>query len=255
MPAEVKILVEGESNANEVGETGEEKTRPTITLVKDGDLIIIVDPGIIENQNILVEALAREGLTTNDINLVCITHSHIDHYRNIGMFPKAKALEYFGLWRGEFVEDWPESFSPHIQILKTPGHDYTGITIFVTTEDGVVAICGDIFWKEDYPKDIKDDTYASDPKILDESRKMVLKKADWIIPGHGPMYRVKTGLIENFKNITGGTKKTKSFVVCKKCKRPIKEIKDNCICRPWLCYRCCECGMDCDTCNCSHKKR
>ena len=67
------------------------------------------------------------------------------------MFSRAKTLEYFGLWKKESVEDWPEQFSPHIQILKTPGHDYTGITLFVTTVEGVVAICGDVFWKENYP--------------------------------------------------------------------------------------------------------
>ena len=40
----------------------------------------------------------------------------------------------------------------------------------------------------DFPKD---DEYASDKKGLEKSRKEVLKIADWIIPGHGRMYRAK----------------------------------------------------------------
>ena len=151
MSAEVKILIKGHTNADSVGETGEEKTQPTITLVRDGDLVMVVDPGILESQQILIDALEEENLTIDDVDVVCITHSHIDHYRNIGMFPEAKALDYFGLWDKNTVENWSEHFSQNIQILRTPGHDYTGITLFVTTNDGVVAICGDVFWKENYP--------------------------------------------------------------------------------------------------------
>ena len=82
MPAEVKILVEGFTNADSIDEAGEERTQPTITLVRDGDLVIVVDPGVLENQQILVDALKRENLTVQDVNIVCVTHSHFDHYRN-----------------------------------------------------------------------------------------------------------------------------------------------------------------------------
>lgn len=255
MAAEVKILIEGTTNYDSAVEIGEEKTRPTISLVKEGDFLMIVDPGILENQQVLIDALQKEGLTPQDINVVCITHSHLDHYRNIGMFPKAKTLEYFGLWNKESVEDWPEQFSPHIQILRTPGHDYTGITLLVTTNNGVVAICGDVFWKEDYPKDPKDDAFASDYEKLAKSRKTILEMADWIVPGHAGIYKVKKSIVGAIKSSINGVKVKKvKKILCKKCGRAM-EINDNCICRPWLCYRCCECGLDCDTCNCSHKQR
>lgn len=257
MAAKVKILIEGYTNADSVAETGEERTQPTVTLIIDKNLIMVVDPGIMDSQQILVDALAQEDLNVEDVNIVCVTHSHIDHYRNIGMFPNAKVLEYFGLWSKNTVEDWKEQFSDHIQILKTPGHDYTGITIFATTESdsqcpGVVAVCGDVFWKENYPEN---DIYATDIKKLKESREMVLKMADWIIPGHAGIYKVKKGsfvpikppsFLEKIKNLTDG-------LVCKKCKR-IMAPKDKCLCRPWLCYRCCECGIDCNLCSCSHEK-
>jgi len=257
MAAEVKILIEGESNANEVGETGEEKTRATITLVREGNFAMVVDPGILRNQQILIDALEKEGLRPEDIDVVCITHSHIDHFRNIGIFPRAKVLEHYGLWDKESVKDWPEQFSIYIQILHTPGHDKTGITIFAKTEEGVVAICGDVFWKENYPESPKDDTYASDPEELAESRKLVLEMADWIIPGHGGMYKVKKGLVETIKTSVIGTKniKIKTLAGCKNCHTPIQSKKDVCICRPWLCYRCCKCEIDCNTCNCSHRNK
>lgn len=188
MLAEVKILVEGYTNANSIANgDGEEKTCPTISLVRDGDIIMVVDPGVLESQQILIAELKKEGIEIDDVNIVCITHSHIDHYRNIGMFPKAKTLEYFGLWDKNTVEDWQKQFTENIKILKTPGHDYTSITLLVRTINGVVAICGDVFWKENYPKK---DIYASDLKKLKKSRELVLKMADHIVPGHGKIYKV-----------------------------------------------------------------
>ncbi len=186
--AEVKILTEGYTNADKSQTDEKEITCPTITLVKDGDLNIVVDPGVLEAQQILIDALKREGLSVEDIDVVCITHSHIDHYRNVGMFSRAKTLEFFGLWDKNSVSEWNENFTDNIKIIKTPGHNYDGITLLVTTNDGVVAICGDVFWKENYPEE---DIYATDSGKLKESRKKVLQSADYIIPGHAGIYKVK----------------------------------------------------------------
>ncbi len=185
--AEVKILIEGYTSADS-GQGGEEKTCPTITLVKDKDVVMVVDPGTVDDQKIIVNALEKEGLAIEDVNVVCITHSHIDHYRNIGMFPEAKTLEYFGLWDGGSVQDWKEQFTDDIRVVKTPGHNYDAITLFVKTDKGTVAVCGDVFWKENLPEN---DPYASDSEKLKESRRKVIEMADWIIPGHGKMYKAK----------------------------------------------------------------
>ncbi len=183
--AEIKVLIEGYTTADTAGG---EKTCATITLIKDGDNKIIVDPGVLESQKMLVDKLKEERLSINDINIVFITHSHIDHYRNIGMFPEAKTLEYYGLWDKNIVQDWQEQFSDDIKIIKTPGHSYDGLTFLVKTGDGVVAVCGDVFWKNNFPED---DAYATDEEKLKESRKKVLESADWIIPGHVGMFKVK----------------------------------------------------------------
>jgi len=255
MVATIKILVEGLTNADSLAETEQEKTRPTITLVRDGDVVMVADPGILDSQKTLVEALAKENLTVNDVNVVCITHSHIDHYRNIGMFPNAKTLEYYGVWDKESVENWQEQFSANIQVIRTPGHDYTGITLFVTTENGMVAVCGDIFWKLDYPKTAKDDDYALNVEELEHSREMILKLADWIVPGHGKIFKVNRVqmLAEEDGLIAPPQKETKVVLLCKKCHKQM-ERHDRCLCRPWLCHNCCQCGLDCDLCGCSHKR-
>jgi glyoxylase-like metal-dependent hydrolase (beta-lactamase superfamily II) len=61
----------------------------------------------------------------------------------------------------------------------------------VKTDQGKIAICGDVFWKKDYPKTPEDDPYADDRKTLKKTRKKVLEMADYIIPGHGRIFRVK----------------------------------------------------------------
>jgi glyoxylase-like metal-dependent hydrolase (beta-lactamase superfamily II) len=185
--AEVKILIKGYTSADSA-EEGKEKTCATITLVKDKDIVMVVDPGILESQQMLIDALEKEGLTIDDVNIVCLTHSHIDHYRNVGMFPEAKTLEFYGLWDKNTVDEWEEQFTDDIKIIKTPGHDKTAITLLVKTDKGIVAICGDVFWKENMPEE---DEYADEPKKLNESRKKIIELADHIVPGHADMYEVK----------------------------------------------------------------
>jgi glyoxylase-like metal-dependent hydrolase (beta-lactamase superfamily II) len=162
-------------------------------------------------------------------------------------------LEYFGLWDKNTIDSWPENFTDNIKVVHTPGHDYTGITLFVKTKDGTVAICGDVFWKEDYPHNPKDDTFASNPDRLEESREMVLKTADWIIPGHGAIYENNRSSALEKDEITD-KKQPKVTVVCKRCGRQMEQ-KDKCLCRPYLCFNCCECGLDCDLCYCSHQRK
>jgi len=186
--AEVKILIEGWTNADTRKNDETETTCCTISLIKDGDLIVITDPGVLENQQIIIDALKKQHLTVGDITHVFITHSHIDHYRNIGMFPKAKTVEYWGLWDGSKTWDRPEKLSDNIEIIETPGHNYDGLSLIVKTREGIIAIVGDVFWKENFPEN---DPYATDLGLLERSRKKLLELADFIVPGHGKMWKVE----------------------------------------------------------------
>ena len=182
--AEVIILLTGYTT----DEDPNKGSSPTITLIKDNNVNIIVDPGSVKDRNMIIGKLKEQGLEVDDINLVCITHSHMDHYMHIGMFPNAKAFDYWGLWHEDKLDDFKSNCSKDITVIKTPGHNYDGITLLVKTEKGIIAICGDVFWREGYPDN---DPYATDMKKLQESRKKVLAAADWIIPGHGDMFKVR----------------------------------------------------------------
>ena len=103
------------------------------------------------------------------------------------MFPEAKTIEYFGVWDKGLCDDRPKNLTSNIEIIKTPGHNYDALSLLVKTEMGLVAVVGDVFWRENYPDN---DVYASEPEKLKESRKNVLALADYIIPGHGDMFKV-----------------------------------------------------------------
>ncbi|HDJ96516.1 MAG TPA: hypothetical protein ENG45_00395 [Candidatus Aenigmarchaeota archaeon] len=89
-----------------------------------------------------------------------------------------------------------------IRILETPGHDlFHCSVIFQNKNFGRVCVAGDLFWwrdDENQKDDVKTwnklinkkDPYAKDLKKLKQSRKKVLKNCDWIIPGHGKMFKV-----------------------------------------------------------------
>ena len=54
-----------------------------------------------------------------------------------------------------------------------------------------IRLCGrirDVFWQENKPEK---DPYATDLSKLEESRKLVLERADFIVPGHADIYEIK----------------------------------------------------------------
>ncbi|MEK9170649.1 MAG: MBL fold metallo-hydrolase [Patescibacteria group bacterium] len=105
--AKVKVLINGYTTADSK-EADEEKTCATITLIKDGKLVMVIDSGVLESRKMLIDALKKEKLSLEDVNVVGLTHSHIDHYASVGMFPNAKILEFYGLWDKNKCDEWNE---------------------------------------------------------------------------------------------------------------------------------------------------
>ena len=164
--------------------------QPTITLIEDGKNIIIVDPGTIKDIKKLKNNLKKEGYDFDDVTHIVITHEHHDHYRNMGLFPNSIDIDFWGLWKGTFLEFNQEDrkLSDNVLILMTPGHDKSGISLLVNTSNGKYAISGDVFYDLYGPKN---DFFADDKKQLLQSRKKLLKMADFIIPGHGDVFKVE----------------------------------------------------------------
>jgi len=192
----VKILIKGYAKEKD----GEEFASSTTTLIRENNLNIIVDPGM--NKEALLSGLAKEGLKTGDINFVIVTHTHLDHSLLSGIFENAKILDNNDIYSfdGKISEHEGKVPNTDIEIIKTPGHDQFHCSVLVETENlGKVVIAGDVFWWADEEEQKTDnqslleheDPYVKDKKTLKESREGILNLADYIIPGHGEMFKVE----------------------------------------------------------------
>lgn len=190
----VKVLIEGFGHKNEKSKT----VSPSVVLIETDKYKIIVDPGL--NRENLLNALEKENLKTNQIDFVILTHNHLDHCGLVGIFEKAIILDddtqY--LKSGEIKPQEKNILGEGMEIISTPGHDPFHCSVVIKTKDmGTVVVSGDVFWWRDDNEPNKDletlmnleDPYYKDLTILKESRKKILEIADWIIPGHGKMFK------------------------------------------------------------------
>jgi len=193
---EIKVLIKG--YAKEIN--GEEFASSTTTLIQDDNLNVIVDPGM--DRKALLESLVKEGLKPEDIDFVIVTHTHLDHSLLAGIFENSKIFDNSDVYSFDGKIDEHEGRIPNtdIEIIKTPGHDQFHCSVLVRTEDsGKVVIAGDVFWWTDDEEQKTDrqsllehkDPYVKDARALEESREKILNLADYIIPGHGEMFKVK----------------------------------------------------------------
>ncbi|NTW30147.1 MAG: MBL fold metallo-hydrolase [Candidatus Moranbacteria bacterium] len=161
---------------------------------------MLVDTG--SNRTLLLEALRKEGLRPSDIGIVVLTHTHLDHCMLVGIFENAVIFD------GDSVYSFDGRISGHdgkvpgtdMEIVPTPGHDQFHCTVLVNTaEYGRVAISADVFWWADSEEQRTDETslleredpYVKDADALLASRKMILERADYVVPGHGKPFFVK----------------------------------------------------------------
>lgn len=190
----VKVLIEGFAQEND----GFEKVSPSVVLIETDKFKIIIDPGF--NRKNLLEALKKENIRTGEINFVMLTHCHMDHLILVGIFENAIVLDNGDqyLQNGIIKRQEENMLGESIKIIQTPGHDQFHCSIVVNTESmGKVVVAGDVFWwtedgepKKDFESLINlEDPYVKDEKSLKESREKILKIADWIIPGHGKMFK------------------------------------------------------------------
>jgi len=192
--ATVKVLIEGYAKPLDKGWI----VNSTVCLVTTGDKKIITDPGC--NREVLLKALDDENLKMADIDYVFLSHRHPDHVLLAGLFENAKYITFDTSLM--YDKDVLLEFDKHIlgediEIVDTPGHVNEHLSLVVDTSEGKVAIAGDVIWWLDTEEQVfdlhqKDHNQAvdMDMETLVESRKKLLKKADYIIPGHGKKFKV-----------------------------------------------------------------
>lgn len=168
-----------------------EKYASTTTLVRAKGYNIVVDPGTHKSEREYKIALKKLGLTMEDINYVFTTHEHLDHSRDIALFKSAEVIDRWGYHKGDehrFFEDEEYEITPGVKRISTPGHGINHCSLLVDTNEGVVCVAGDVWWDEDFTPE--KDPYATSQGDLEKSRELVLKRVDYVIPGHGGKVKV-----------------------------------------------------------------
>lgn len=190
---EIKVLIEG---VHEVGE--KLKASSTVTLIKSNKNII-VDTGSFWDEKKIIDALSKEGLKPEEIDIVVLTHLHIDHTRNTNIFSNAvlyvKHSDAGTKWdinniTVEAVELDNLEIAKGVKIILTPGHFPFHVSVVVEIqEDGIIVVAGDAVSKKEALGKIPYPQWNNEEYL--KSQKKILEIADFIIPGHGKMFKVE----------------------------------------------------------------
>ena len=186
-------------------------------LIRDGDLNIVVDPGIIQlgRYGAFQKRLVELGLTPGDIDMVVNTHCHYDHIESNYLFKgkplvvHEKELEYCAqLYWPEFAEafmgimevdaiDGPREISGNVRVIETLGHTPGSISVLAETEVGLVACIGDAaIVREDLLEFRVPSVVTKNiaPEVSVNSLKRVAAfKPYMVIPGHDAPFDPATG--------------------------------------------------------------
>jgi glyoxylase-like metal-dependent hydrolase (beta-lactamase superfamily II) len=162
-----------------------DRVASTVSLLRDGDRRIVVDPGMVPDvAAAILDPLAQLGESAESITDVTLSHHHPDHTLNAGLFPRARVHDHWAWYQADLWVDRPaEGFavSPSVKLIETPGHSAQDITVLAGTADGIVALTH-LWWTADGPAE---DPYATDPQALHRGRARVLDVASLVVPGHG----------------------------------------------------------------------
>ncbi len=185
--AEATVLFEGY-----VGKDGDSsRVGSTVGFIRDGDALIVVDPGLVPDHGSILEPLAGHGVGPDEVTDVILSHHHPDHTMNTALFPVARVHDHWAHYRGDVWTSRPaEGFqvSPSVRLIETPGHSPQDISTLVHADAGLVVFTH-LWWFEAGPPE---DPYA-DPGRLHADRARVLQlRPALIVPGHGPAFEPGT---------------------------------------------------------------
>jgi glyoxylase-like metal-dependent hydrolase (beta-lactamase superfamily II) len=180
MTAQLDVLAEGYAD---------DRVASTVVLVRDGDAVIVVDPGMVANRSLILDPLRALGVDPRQVTDVVFSHHHPDHTLNAALFTEARFHDHWAIYQDDvWIDREADGFElgPSVRLMATPGHSAEDITTLVTTDSGLVA-CTHLWWSADGP-DV--DPLADDQDLLETSRAELLALVPaLVVPGHGSPFR------------------------------------------------------------------
>ncbi|PAV75813.1 hypothetical protein WR25_11750 [Diploscapter pachys] len=194
------------------------RLRSSVSLVYDGGYFILVDtPSAtdIEAKDLMLKGIASRNIVPGEIQFVLTTHPHPDHFGQLNFFPNAR--HFFGAY--EYSDDnymttelnlnETMKLSNNVYLMNTPGHTAQDVSVIVLNTPccGTVVVSGDLFYNETDAMLDSGEWFeeAWNPVEGRNNRYKILCMADFIIPGHGKLFKVNSHMRRNANCATVNT--------------------------------------------------
>ena len=164
----------------------------TVSLIRDGDRVIVVDPGMVPSRAAILNPLQELGVSPGEVTDVVLSHHHPDHTVNIALFGEIPVHDFQAVYHRDTWDSRPADgvhLTPSVWLLATPGHTPQDLSVLVGTPELVVVLTH-LWWTDQGPLE---DPYAPDPHVLRAQRERILALADCVVPGHGPSFTPGAG--------------------------------------------------------------
>lgn len=168
-----------------------ERVASSVVLVRDGDALIVADPGMVARRSLILEPLAALGVAPEAVTHVFLSHHHPDHTMNVALFPRAEVVDFWARYRDDQWLDHEGdgyALSPRTRLWLTPGHSAEDASLLIEADDAVYALTH-LWWRADRTPET--DPLGVDQAAIERGRARILAAADVVIPGHGPAFRVR----------------------------------------------------------------
>jgi glyoxylase-like metal-dependent hydrolase (beta-lactamase superfamily II) len=177
--ARVHMLCVGASGARLAG---------TVGFVRDGGTKVIIDLGMVADQEDILAPLAELGEPAASVTDVVFSRSAPSHTRHAAPFPNARYHDHQAIYhRDQRLARRGDGFliSPAIRLIETPGPSGTRLTTLAATAYGVVVFTH--LWSS--AAEPLDSRHPAVRSSLQAARRRVLAIATRIVPNHGPSFR------------------------------------------------------------------
>lgn len=162
--------------------------RSSVTLIIAGTHKIVVDTGLVGEDEFIRNRLDQFQITPEDVDVVVNTHSHPDHCGNNHLFKKARI---FAKDDSDLKES--KAIAPGVWIMETPGHSLDSISVVCESAYRVIMAGDAIPIIGNYLKWVPPRLHVDRKKAM-ESMSRIVELAEIVVPGHDKPFLVSENI-------------------------------------------------------------